>query len=188
MEISNKVFGVICVAIVVVTVVVRAQSMSHPAPVAAVVEEPKVVTQAPKKHHGIPNSALPPDPFAASTDDQSAVADAPVTVDNLPPETPPATEAPAAPPKVDEAPADAANGGNEDMTYTDDLGPETDGPPPAPNGIQFSDRDVLRIMLASMPPEQRESFRLMWFTMGPDDRQEVIDQLREQLQSIQQSG
>lgn len=182
MEISNKAFGVFCVAVVVVTVYVRAQSLQQkPAQPEVAVESTKVerVAQSTKKHHGIPDSPMPPDPFADSNV-QATVADSSATVDEAPADetAPPAVAQPA----PDAAAATDSTLADDDLTYTDDLGPMDDAVAPN-NPPQLSDRDMLRIMLGSMPEEQRESFRLMWFTMSPDDRQDFLDQLRESAQS-----
>jgi hypothetical protein len=178
MEISNKAFGIICVTVVVVAAYVRAQTLHSTATTTttAVVEAPKVVARAPKKRHGIPDSALPPSPVDASSDDQSIAGDTPITVDSVVPDQPPAAPV-AKQPAAQPAETDNSNTGDEDLTNTDDLGSMAQNAP-ADNSLELSDRDMLRIMLSAMPNEQRESFRMMWFTMSPDDRQEFLNQLR----------
>jgi hypothetical protein len=182
MEISNKAFGIICLGVVAVTVYVRAQSLHSPAQTVVVAEAPKTVEPTVKqRHHGIPDSPLPPDPYASATTDQTPSDDAPITVEAVPtaPSQPPA-------PAATTQPADAAgsdSAAEDDLTYQDDIGPMADDVP-TNNSVQLSDRDMLRIMMNSMPDQQQNSFRMMWFTMTPDDRQDFLDQLRD----IQQTG
>jgi len=181
MEISNKTFGIFCVVVVGVTVYVRAQSIRPEVHPTAIASDTQTVASAPKpkRRRPIPDSALPPDVYASSNLDQSGLDAAPVTLDAVPLPTPTATTPPATPPVAPSTTpaADPNAGSEEDLTYQDDLGPMADAAP-TNNTIQLTDRDMLRIMLTAMPEQQRDSFRLMWFTMSPDDRQGFLDQLR----------
>jgi len=182
MEISNKTFGIFCLVVVGVTVYVRAQSIhSEPAaPQPPTITQSVASTAAPKQHRSIPNSTLPPD-MTATTDTQVVSDDQAPPGDAQPTETAPGTVQPTTP-KVDSSTV-AVNGQQDDLTEQDDVGDfvgnETDAEtPPVNNGWQLSDRDTLRLALQSMPPEQREVFRVMWFSMTPDDRADLLDQIR----------
>jgi len=48
--------------------------------------------------------------------------------------------------------------------------------------LEPTDRDLLRMMMGTISPRQREEFRALWFTMSPDDRQNIIDEVRGNLQ------
>jgi len=174
MEISNKSFVVFCVAVAAVAVYVRAQSVHSTAAPAPAVEAPRTVVKAPVRHHGIPDSPMPPDPYANSGEDQAGVDNAPVTLEATPDTPPPVATAPKAP----EAAETTDGNGQEDLTYVDDLGDMADPAPATTNEWQLSDRDMVRVLLGSMPEEQRDSFRIMWFNMSPDDRQTFLDQMR----------
>jgi len=178
MEISNKAFGIICVGVIVVTVYVRAQSVHSDAAPVTVVQAPKVVAQTPQRRHGIPDSAMPPDQSATTADDQPIADDAPITLSTAPVDQSQNAAPAAKTPAPNTAPTDGNDGQEDDLTYTDDIGPMAEAAP-TNNAIQLSDRDMLRIMLGSMPVDQQESFRLMWFNMTPDDRQGFLDQLRD---------
>ena len=180
MEISNKTFGIFCVAVVCVTVYVRAQSIDSKQKSVA---SPPVVTQTvaekPKRRRGIPNSTLPPDPNA-QIDTQPAADDSPVTVEAVP-DNPQVSTLPITP-QTSDTPI-TPNSEQDDLTYQDDLGDLTDPiaadeTPPANNGWPLSDRDTLRLMMRTMPEEQRDEFRVMWFSLTPDERSDVLDQIR----------
>jgi len=177
MEINNKAFWVICVAVVGVTFYVRAQSTQTP----AATEAPKItqtVVQKPKPRRPIPNSAMPPEP-PGQTDDQTAQDDTPVTIEAIPDPAPvaaaPATAPAATQPNDNSANADPSI---DDLASIDDIGSLMDPTPADITAQQNSDRELLRVMIGGLPREQRDAFRLMWYTMSTGDRQDFIDQLR----------
>ena len=176
MEISNKTFGVICVAVCVVVVYVRAQSI-HPAPTAPppAPEVVAVTEKAPKVRHRIPDSPLPPGMTNDATSDDEPI----VLAGDITPVADPvkASVPPSAPPVASAPPSAAPNSVDESLTYQDDLEdlvPE----PQANNTMQLSDRDVLRIMLGTLNQQQRAEFQTLWYTMSPDERQNLIDEVR----------
>jgi len=183
MEVSNRAFGIFCVAVFGVVLYVRAQSVHSPATVAAA---PPVVTEtvvrAPRVHRGIPDSTLPPDPNAINTtsDDQPIIVGGDLPADQAPTSAPATTDKPATPPATVTSPTVV----QENLVDQDDLGDLDDVPDTATTNSQLepTDRDLLRMMMGTISPRQREEFRALWFTMSPDDRQNIIDEVRGNLQ------
>ena len=174
MEISNKTFGVICVAVCVVVVYVRAQSVRPPVQATPPTSEVTVaVAKTPTKHRRIPDSPLPPGMATEATSDDEPIIVA-SDIAPAPDLAKPVASAPAVASAPPSAPPPAAD---DSLTYDDDLSDLS--PQNSYNsGMQLSDRDVLRIMLGTLNQQQREEFQTLWYTMTPDERQNLIDEVR----------
>ena len=180
MEISNKTFGVFCVAIVGITVYVRAQSVQSEVKPVAVAAKTEAVEPARKIKRPIPNSTLPPDPFASTPVDQPVVDETPVIVGDVPGAAP-QTVAPGTPNSVAETTpspsADETAAAEEDLSYLDDIG-DMASAVPTDNSVEIADRNMFRVIMNTMTNTQRDAFRMMWFTMSPDERLDFLAQLR----------
>lgn len=172
MKVDNRAFWIVCIGVIAITAYLRAQSLQTKAAAAVPVTAAPAQSPAPRRPHPIPDSPMPPDNFAANSDAQAGD-DSPVTVDSS---ELPQQQAQTSAPTGDNA---AENGNEDDLTNTDDIGDLAD-PSPTNNSLQFSDRDMLRVMMTQMTDSEQQSFRMMWFTMTPDDRQDFLDQLRGQ--------
>ncbi len=185
MEISNRTFGLFCVAMVGVVVFVRAQSSKAPVVVvAAPTEVARVESKQPARKHGIPDSTVPPEMnMSIGTDDQPILVGSDANIDRpvpLPmdpsPSAPPA--APASTPQPDPN-ADASNLASQDDISGDVASlMDQQQQEQVSNDMQISDREVLRLMMSSMNRRQREELAALWYTMSPDDRQNLLDQVR----------
>lgn len=173
MNVSNRTFIVFCILVVAGAAFVRAQILQK-GNKPALVEAPatQVVAKTEVQHRSIPDSAMPALPPLDATSDPQAGDDGPVTVD---------AQAPAKQPDKQPAVNDPNANNDDDLIYQDDIGDDTQTPPANNNnGMQIPDRVMLQMMLNEMTPQQEQSFRMMWFTMTPDDRQDFLDQLRGQ--------
>ena len=182
MEISNRTFGLFCVAMVGVVIYVRAESVR---PTVVVAAPPVAVaeneTKRPTKKHGIPDSSVPPEMNpVGGMDDQPILVNGGVDPDQpvpLPMSAP--TDAPAAPaatpPPTDAAPQDESLANQDDIS---DVVANLADQQQQANQMQITDRDVLRLMLSSLNGRQRQELEALWYTMSPDDRQDLIDQVR----------
>jgi len=180
MEISNKAFGIFCVAVVAATIYVRAQSKpAQPAVTSEVATTKPEEAPRPKARRAIPDSPLPVDTVPGIDTNTPVAIEPEVQADDqnsnepLQPPAPPATD----PQQPAEDSAVASNDAQQDLTYQDDVGQVVDNSAPVPQW-QISDRDMLQVMMDAMNREQRDAFRLMWFGMGPDERQDFLDRMR----------